>query len=308
MVMIMSKIFQDNTTESTKEDVASLKENIARLSYALQGSKSGIWDWNLKTNAIYFDENYYKLAGYTPNEFAHKYESWRKRVHPDDIKATESSIKAYLAGKTKEYSSEFRFKTKTNEWMWIRGQGKIFEHDPQGKPVRFTGTHHNITEQKRAEQALIESHETLEEKVLERTSQLKEMNSALKVLLKKRDSDKNDIEEKIFANFKLRVFPTIDRLKKKFPRKPEYAQIELLESELNDIVSSFSKKLTSPMKGFTPMETKIASMVKLGKSNKEISKILSRSVYTIANHRENMRKKLGLQNTKTNLQSYLLNL
>ena len=183
--------------------------------------------------------------------------------------------------------------------MWILGQGKIFEYDPKGKPVRLTGTHHDITDRKKTEQALKRSHETLEEKVKKRTSELNEMNTALRVLLKTREHDKEDIEEKIFANFKLRVSPTIDRLKKEFAKKSGHPVLDLLESELKDIVSVFSKKLSDPMKGLTPMEIQVASMIKLGKSNKEISKILNRSAFTIANHRENMRKKLGLRDRKS---------
>ncbi len=299
---------QKKSAKKTNKNVASLKEDIARLTFALRGANSGIWDWNLKTNEVFFDENYFRIAGYAPDEFAHSYDNWKKRVHPADLKKAERKIKSYLAGKTKEYSAEFRFKTKKNEWMWILGQGKIFEYDPKGKPVRFTGTHLDITDRKKTEEALKISYETLEEKVRERTSELKQMNMALKVLLKKREHDKDDIEEKIFANFKLRITPTIGRLKKEFSQKPEYRIIKLLESELNDIISSFSKRLSDPMTGLTPMEIQIASMIKQGKSNKDISEILNRSIHTVANHRENMRRKLGLQKQKINLRSYLSNL
>ena len=192
--------------------------------------------------------------------------------------------------------------------MWIQGQGRIFEYDDQGNPLRFTGTHHDINDRKNAEHALKVSNETLEEKVRERTAELEEMNTALKVLLKKREDDREDMEEKIFANFKLRVSPALDRLKKTFFREKEYPMIQQLEQELNDIVSCFSKKLSHPMVGLTPMEIQVASMIKRGKSNKDISIILKRSPHTIANHRENMRKKLGLKNQKINLRSYLSNM
>ncbi len=288
--------------------LASLQQDNDRLSFALKGAVSGIWDWNLQSQEVFFDENYFKIADYAPNEFAHSYESWRKRVHPEDLNQAEARIKSYLRGESKEYSVEFRFRTKTGDWMWIQGRGRIFEYDDQGNPIRFTGTHHDINDRKKAEHALKISNETLEEKVRERTAELEETNTALKVLLKKREDDREDIEEKISANFKLRVSPALDRLKKVFSREKEYPVIELLEQELNDIVSSFSKKLSQPMAGLTPMETQVASMVKQGKSNKDMAKILNRSVHTIANHRENIRKKLGLKNQRVNLRSYLSNL
>ena len=289
-------------------ELASLKQDNARLSFALHGTDSGIWDWDLQTQDVFFDENYFKIADYAPNEFAHTYENWKKRVHPDDLNQAEKKIKSCLNGASKDYSAEFRFKTKTDDWMWIQGQGRIFEYDDQGNPLRFTGTHHDINDRKRAEHALKISHETLEEKVRERTAELEEMNTALKVLLKKGEKDRQDIEENISANFKLRVSPALDRLKKAFAQKKEYTQIELLEHELADIMSGFSKKLSHPLAGLTPMEIQIASMIKQGKSNKDISTLFGRSAHTIANHRENIRKKLGLKNQKINLRSYLTTL
>lgn len=293
--------------DQTRE-LVSLQQDNDRLSFALKGAASGIWDWNLQTQEVFFDENYFKIADYAPNEFAHSYENWRNRVHPEDLNQVETRVNSCLRGESRDFSAEFRFRTKTDDWMWIQGRGRIFEYDDQGSPIRFTGTHHDINDRKNAEQALKFSYETLEEKVRERTAELEEMNTALKVLLKKREGDREDIEEKISANFKLRLSPVLDRLKKVFSREKEYPVIELLEQELNDIVSCFSKKLFHPMAGLTPMEIQVAAMIKQGKSSKDISTMLNRSSHTIANHRENIRKKLGLKNQRVNLRSYLSNL
>jgi PAS domain S-box-containing protein len=289
-------------------EIAALKQDNTRLSFALHGTKNGIWDWNLQTQNVFFDENFFKIADYAPNEFVPSYENWKNRVHPDDLTQAEDRINACLSGASQDYSAEFRFKTKTDDWMWIRGQGRVFEYDHQGNPLRFTGTHHDINDRKRAEQALKIAYETLEEKVRERTAELEKMNTALTVLLKKGEQDRQDIEEKILANFKLRVSPALDRLKQAFAHKTEYPGIELLEQELADILSGFSKKLSHPLAGLTPTEIQIASMIKQGKSNKDIATLLDRSAHTIANHRENIRKKLGLKNQKINLRSHLTTL
>ena len=166
----------------------------------------------------------------------------------------------------------------------------------------------DITDRKYAEHALKKSYDTLEWKVKERTLQLEDMNAALRVLLKSRENDKKSIEENLLANFRLRLLPSIERLKNELSRKEHQALLTILQSELEDIISPFSKKLSDPSMNLTPMEIQIASMIKFGKSNKEIAIILNRSVYTIANHRENMRKKLGLQNKKKNLRTFLANL
>ena len=140
-----------------KKTEMALRESEERLSIALQGSNSGIWDWHIKTGEVFFDDTYFKISGYVPNEFPHSYEEWKKRVHADDIEKTERKIRSYITGKTEDYSAEFRFKTKTNDWMWIHSQGKIFEYDDHGNPARFTGTHLDITERKKAEKALRKS-------------------------------------------------------------------------------------------------------------------------------------------------------
>ena len=159
-VVGFSSIITDVTERKRAEKI--LRDGEERLSIALQGSNSGIWDWYIKTGKVFFDDNYFKISGYVPNEFPHSYEEWKKRVHTDDIEKTERKIKSYITGKTKEYSAEFRFKTKTNDWMWIHSKGKIFEYDDHGNPARFTGTHLDITERKEAEEALRKSEALLQ--------------------------------------------------------------------------------------------------------------------------------------------------
>lgn len=200
---------------------------------------------------------------------------------------------------TGPYVWEF-FNKKLKRWYELHDQAIPWIDD---RLVRMTIST-DITGRKRTEQALKESHDTLEKRVIERTSELKDMNGALKILLKRRETENNDIEESIFANFKLRLSPTIERLKNNLPQKQQLI-VTLLESEIEDIISPFSKKLSDPMLNLTPMEIQIASMIKLGKSNKDISNILNRSVYTISNHRNNMRKKLNLQNKSINLRTFL---
>lgn len=128
-----------------------------RLSLALKGAKIGLWDWNIKENRIYFDANYFLIAGYEPDEFSHTYAEWKKRVHPDDIAQVERVIQQYLAGELESYVVEFRFKTKTDDWMWFLDQGEIVECDKDGNPVRFIGLHIDISQRRQVEEALKES-------------------------------------------------------------------------------------------------------------------------------------------------------
>lgn len=136
---------------------AELSKSEERLSLALNASKSGLWDWNIKSGEIYFDPNYFVLSGYEPDEFPHSLDEWEKRVHPDDVEQAKAAIEAYLSGTSEVYCVNFRFKTKDGSWLWILAQGKSFEFDEKGNPVRFTGTHTDISERKQIEENLIES-------------------------------------------------------------------------------------------------------------------------------------------------------
>ncbi len=137
---------------------------------------------------------------------------------------------------------------------------------------------------------------------------LMEANAALKVLLKQRESDKADFEERISSNVKILVLPYIEKLKKIKLESNASEYINILETNLMNIISEFSFKLSSKHLGLTPKEIQVANFIREGKQSKDISEILHLSFETINSHRRNIRKKLGLKNKKINLRSYFLSL
>jgi len=141
-----------------------------------------------------------------------------------------------------------------------------------------------------------------------KTKDLEELNIALKVLLDKREKDKSMIEEKIMCNVKALVKPYLAKLKKVSFAQSQKTMINILESNLNELISSFSHRLSSKYLNLSPSEIQVANLVKLGKTNKEIAEILHVTSRTISFHRENIRKKLGLTNKKYNLKTYLMSL
>ena len=161
-----------------------------------------------------------------------------------------------------------------------------------------------IEERKHAEQALKEREKELEIK----TINLEETNTAMKVLLRRRDKDKIELEEKVLRNVNELIAPFLVKLKNSRLDPKQLAYMNILESNLNDIISPFLHKLSSKYLNFTPAEIQIANLVKEGKTTKEIAELLNSSRRAIEFHRNNLRNKLGLKNKKANLRSYLLSL
>ncbi len=147
------------------------------------------------------------------------------------------------------------------------------------------------------------------EKELEINSiHLQESNNALKVLLRNSEADKIALEEKVLSNVKELVSPLIKRMKNSQLDDNQLNLLTSIESNLEDIVSPFSRQLSSKYSNLTPKEIQVASLVKEGKSSKEIAESIASNKNMVDFHRKNLRKKLGLSNVKKNLRTYLMTL
>jgi PAS domain S-box-containing protein len=129
------------------------RENEERLRLALEGTSDGIWDWNYRTGQAYFNDRYYTMLGYEPGDFPASFESWRGLLHPDDAEKAEKTIQKAIQDNT-NYSAEFRLRARNGEWRWILGRGKVAALDEEGRVARVAGSHTDITERKRTEEAL----------------------------------------------------------------------------------------------------------------------------------------------------------
>ena len=159
-----------------------------------------------------------------------------------------------------------------------------------------------VIERKQAEEALQERKEALKAQAYN----LEEVNTALKVLLRRREEDKTELEEKVLSNVKELILPYVQTLSNTRLDAKQMTYVGIIESNLNTIVSSFLQKLSSKYLGLTPKEIQVAGLVKEGKTSKEIAELLNVSQRAVEFHRENIRTKLGLKNKKANLRSYLL--
>ncbi len=163
----------------------------------------------------------------------------------------------------------------------------------------------DITDRKMMEQKLQDHQDHLEELVTERTVKFEETNAALKVLLKRREDDRAELEEKILHNVKEMIIPHLEKVNTGKMNYKQKVNLEIIQENLNDITSPFSHRLSSKYFNFTPSELQIANYIKYGRTTKDIAEILNLSVNTILFHRSNIRKKLGITKQKSNLRSYL---
>jgi DNA-binding response OmpR family regulator/DNA-binding CsgD family transcriptional regulator len=145
----------------------------------------------------------------------------------------------------------------------------------------------------------------LKEVVHERTIKLEESNTALKVLLEHRRSEREKLEENVISQINSLVLPYLKRLGKTGLTSQQKALSDVIGSNLAEITSGFSGRLYRRAAGVTPREMEVAALIKTGKTNVEISDILHLSEPAISFHRQNLRKKLGLIGKKINLAVYL---
>jgi len=162
----------------------------------------------------------------------------------------------------------------------------------------------DITERKQAEEALKKNERDLKDK----THELEELNSALRVLLKRREEDKLELENNVISNLKKLVMPYIEKIKKGRIEGNDLVSLNVIESNLKDIASPFASKLSSEYLSLTPKELQVADLIKEGKTTKEIAEFMSLSPATVEIHRYHIREKLGLSRKKTNLRTYLSSL
>jgi PAS domain S-box-containing protein len=134
-----------------KQAEESIRVSEERLKFVLDGSQLGFWDWNIETGDVVRNEQWAAMLGYTLEEIEASVHQWTDLQHPDDRAAAARSIQDHLSGLTPEHKIEYRLQTKDGQYKWILDQAKIVSRDSQGKPLRMSGTHTDITPRKLAE-------------------------------------------------------------------------------------------------------------------------------------------------------------
>ncbi len=146
--LILYYLLQYDTKQILQQN-EKLIEQEKRWNFAIEGVGDGVWDWNIKTNEVYFSKNWKTMLGYKEDEIKNDYIEWESRLHPEDKEIVLKKLNEYLEGRSDVYSVESRLRTKDGSYISVLDRGKIFEWDKDGKPLRMIGTHTNITELKK---------------------------------------------------------------------------------------------------------------------------------------------------------------
>ena len=136
------------------DDLLSPSEGENPWKLALEGSGVGVWDWDLRSGQQTDSRHWEEMLGFSPGELQRDYRVFTDLVHPDDLDLVQSAANAYMEGQTPEYAVDFRMHCKDGSWKWILTRGTVVQRDAQGHVLRMIGTHTDISERKRAEEAL----------------------------------------------------------------------------------------------------------------------------------------------------------
>jgi len=177
-------------------------------------------------------------------------------------------------------------------------------YDEEQIIIGTAGIARDITGRKRTEAELKKHEYELEAK----TRNLEELNIALEVLLKKREGDKLQMEQKIVSNVREFIIPHVETLKNTRLNVHQKSCVKIIETHLADIISPFLNNMTLQYSNLTPREIQIANLIRVGKTTKEIAQLLNSSTATIDFHRNNIRNKLGLKDKNISLMAYLISL
>ena len=134
-----------------KNTAQALADSEQRWELAVSGANDGIWDWNPQTNEVFFSGRWKSMLGYLSDEIGNHVDEWISRVHPDDLEHAMAEVQRHLRGETDFYQCEHRMRCKDGHYIWILDRGRALI-DADGKAVRMSGSHSDITERRSAQE------------------------------------------------------------------------------------------------------------------------------------------------------------
>ncbi len=314
----------------SEELYRSLADNIPDLVYSL--NENGV---------IQTINQATRMFGYEPEELIGK--SFPEFIYEEDRdRIVNAFFEVVAQGKTYMRSLQFRIQTRSGELRWFEANCRI-RFDENGKFILQQGVCRDITDRIETQQAMMQAQERLEELIATRTADLKARNRTLQEeiarlretetnlrqqvmelakekagleerqteiekLLDQKENAFKELEERIMFNIKELIIPYIEKIRELGPGKQELSYLEILENNLMEITSAFTKRMAVELHRLTPSELQVANLIRQGNRSKQIASKLNLSVRTVEAYRNNIRRKLQIKNKKVNLKAYLASL
>ncbi|ASB50133.1 PAS domain S-box protein [Alkalitalea saponilacus] len=163
LISIFSLI--NNVTDLRKAE-KQVQEEQQRLKWSVDAADIGTWEWNIQSNRIRCNDNYYNMLGYGPGELnIDSFDSWEKMVHPEDLAESKKLLMNHLENPDSIYETELRMRHKNGGWLSVLDRGRIISHTPQGLPLIMVGTHTDISRIKEAEKQIRQNEARLQSMV-----------------------------------------------------------------------------------------------------------------------------------------------
>src|SRR5262245_34809940 len=131
---------------------AAIRKNEERFTLAVQSTNDGIWDWDVRTNEVYFSPRFKELLGYATHELAHVFGTFESRLHPEDRSHVLQQIRSHVERRV-PFVVEYRLQTKSGEYRWFHSRGQAV-WDEHNQPIRMAGSSREVTERRRTEEQL----------------------------------------------------------------------------------------------------------------------------------------------------------
>ncbi|WP_196800589.1 EAL domain-containing protein [Thioalkalivibrio sp. ALJ16] len=155
---VRAEAIAERLTEELRGREEQLRESEFRWRFALEGSRSGLYDWDIARDELYFSPRWREIMGVHEAQIGSSLETWEQCIHPDERAAVQAALRAYLDGQRGFYAREYRVRHADGHWIWIEDRGLIVSRDADGRPLRMIGTATDITDRKQDELALRAAH------------------------------------------------------------------------------------------------------------------------------------------------------
>jgi len=291
-----------------KQSEIKLRKSEEKYRLLVESTPDWVWICDKEGRHTFSNNAVKQILGYEVREILGT--SAYSLMHPEDRKRVQKWFQYAKEQKRGWKGTVIRWQHKDKS---IRFLETIAEPilDAMGNLKGFTGIDRDVTARKQAEFELQKAHDELKKRTMaleDKGKSLEELNTAMRILLKKREADKANMEDSVLTNVKKLIEPYFEKIKKTRLDDQQRALLRIVETNLNEIISPFTQEVSLKYFKLTPTEIQVANQIRRGLTTQKIAEFMNVSPRTVETHRKNIRRKIGLEGKKANLRSHLLSI